>query len=86
MYLWSNKKNESAEKTGFWNAFKGVGSNLYEANVFIPIRDDLAGVTMYNRESVPESRYSDVAQQYEDNKRRVTINDEFKSGERKTNW
>ena len=40
---------------------------------------------MYNRESVPESRYSDVAQQYEDNKRRVTINDEFKSGERKTN-
>lgn len=77
---------ESAEKTGFWNAFKGVGSNLYEANVFIPIRDDLAGVTMYNRESVPESRYSDVAQQYEDNKRRVTINDEFKSGERKTNW
>lgn len=43
----------------------GHMNNIYEGNIFIPIRDELIGTALYNNQYVPKSRYENTTAQSE---------------------
>lgn len=46
----------------------GYMKDIYEGNIFIPIRDELIGTTLYNNQYVPKSRYENTTAQSEAHK------------------